>query len=85
MNIFYLHKNTEQCANMHCDKHVVKMILESAQLLCTAHRVCDGDDYCDDYNLYKKTHQNHPSAVWVRKSADNYRWLHELFFFLLIE
>ena len=39
----------------------------------------------NDYNLYKKTHENHPSAIWVRKSADNYQWLHELFFFLLIE
>ena len=85
MNIFYLHKNADQCAKMHCDKHVVKMILESAQLLCTAHRVCDGDNYCNDYNLYKKTHEKHASAIWVRKSADNYQWLHELFFFLLIE
>jgi len=85
MNIFYLHKNADQCAKMHCDKHVVKMILESAQLLCTAHRVCGSDNYCDEFNLYRKTHQNHPSAIWVRQSEDNYHWLHELFFFLLLE
>jgi Pyrimidine dimer DNA glycosylase len=42
MNIFYLDRDPEQAAQYHCDKHVVKMILESAQLLSTAHRVLDG-------------------------------------------
>jgi hypothetical protein len=42
MNIFYLDKNPKVCATMHCDKHVVKMIIEYAQLLSTAHRVLDG-------------------------------------------
>jgi len=42
MNIFYLHDNPNICAEMHVDKHCVKMILESAQLLSTAHRVLDG-------------------------------------------
>jgi hypothetical protein len=42
MNIFYLSKNTKECAEMHVDKHCVKMILEYAQLLSTAHRVLDG-------------------------------------------
>jgi hypothetical protein len=43
MNIFYLDPNPRTCAEMHNDKHVVKMILEYAQLLSTAHRVLDGD------------------------------------------
>lgn len=43
MNIFYLDPDPKVCAEMHCDKHVVKMILEYAQLLSTAHRVIDGD------------------------------------------
>ena len=43
MNIFYLDKNPNSCAQMHVDKHCVKMILEYAQLLSTAHRVIDGD------------------------------------------
>ena len=42
MNIFYLSRNPKECAEMHNDKHVVKMILESAQLLSTAHRILDG-------------------------------------------
>jgi len=42
MNIFYLDHDTRKCAEMHNDKHVVKMILEYAQLLSTAHRILDG-------------------------------------------
>lgn len=45
MNLFYLDENPELCAQYHCDKHVVKMILETAQLLSTAHRVLDGEPY----------------------------------------
>lgn len=47
MNIFYLDKNPQLAAQAHFDKHVVKMILESAQLLSTAHRVLDGDFWLD--------------------------------------
>ena len=47
MNIFALHESPEVSAEMACDKHVVKMILESAQLLCTVHRVLDGTEYTD--------------------------------------
>ena len=43
MNIFYLNENPELCAQEHNDKHVVKMCIEYAQLLSTAHRVLDGD------------------------------------------
>jgi hypothetical protein len=42
MNIFYLHNDPKTCAEMHNDKHCIKMILEYAQLLSTAHRVIDG-------------------------------------------
>lgn len=95
MNIFYLSHSPEQCAAMHNDKHTVKMVLEYAQLLSTAHRVLDGrrvvglsklnrkrtyyslpDDR--DGVLYSATHINHPSAVWVRQSYENYVWLHKL-------
>lgn len=42
MNIFILDKNPRIAAAMHCDKHVPKMVLESAQMLSTAHRMWDG-------------------------------------------
>ena len=44
MNIFYLHNDQKLCAQAHVDKHCVKMILEYAQLLSTAHRVLDGTE-----------------------------------------
>lgn len=95
MNIFYLDHDVYKCAEMHNDKHVVKMILEYAQLLSTAHRVLDGYEYAgisasgrkkkiwkldSDYDsvLYSATHINHPSAVWVRQSKQNYIWLSNL-------
>jgi len=45
MNIFYLDKDPMFCARQHCDKHVVKMIIEYAQLMSTAHRILDGKEY----------------------------------------
>ena len=45
MNIFYVDKNPVTAAKMMCDKHIIKMILESAQMLCTAKRVLDGKEY----------------------------------------
>lgn len=47
MNIFYLDEDPQTAAIMHADKHVVKMILESAQLLSTAHRYLDGEQYIE--------------------------------------
>ena len=93
MNIFYLNKQHVACAQQHNDKHCVKMILEYCQLLSTAHRVIDGENFTgrtatgrrvkrwrlDDEQredlLYKATHVNHPSAVWVRENQANYIWL----------
>ena len=62
MNIFYLDKNPIKAAQIQYNKHVVKMILESAQMLCTAHHHwADEIGYKSDYIPYKKTHYNHPS------------------------
>lgn len=47
MNIFYLDPDPTNCAEFHMDKHVIKMILEYCQLLSTAHRVLDGEEYFD--------------------------------------
>ena len=47
MNIFYVDRDPVKAAQMMCDKHIVKMILESAQMLCTVKRVLDGTPYDD--------------------------------------
>lgn len=75
MNIFYLDSDPKTCATYHCDKHVVKMILEYTQLLCTAHRSFSTIESISNIPLYKATHKNHPSAIWVRESPDNYNHL----------
>jgi len=91
MNIFYLDHDVRKCAEMHNDKHVVKMILEYAQLLSTGvgpsgrkktiYVLADNRDSI----LYSATHINHPSAVWVRQSDKNYDWLFALFQALMDE
>lgn len=103
MNIFYLDQNPKICAEMHNDKHCVKMIIEYAQLMSTAHRVLDGDEYYDltangrkikrwrmkdiefENGLMKASHINHPSGVWVRASKENYKWLCEMWLWLMKE
>ena len=78
MNIFYLSPDAIEAARMACDKHVVKMILESTQLLYTAQHVAGGNlDYCP-YTPYKIAHKNHPCAIWCRTTIENYNWLCEL-------
>jgi len=47
MNVFYLDADPYIAAQYHCDKHVVKMIIEYAQLMSTAHRILDGNMYID--------------------------------------
>lgn len=69
MNIFVLDKDITFCAQYHCDKHVVKQILETTQLLCTAHHIWGTEDV-----PYRKTHYNHPCAIWTRESKENYLW-----------
>ena len=85
MNIFYLDRDPMIAAQMMCDKHCVKMILESAQMLSTAHRVLDGDEYANEMGIYKLAHKNHPSTIWVRSSELNYRWLWEHYVALMDE
>ena len=85
MNIFYLDRDPDIAAQMMCDKHVVKMILESAQMLSTTHRVLDGDDYADYNGLYKMAHKNHPSTIWVRSGSKQYSWLYNHMWALMDE
>jgi len=72
MNIFYLDKCPRKAAQLQYNKHVVKMILESAQMLCTVHRYFGNEDV-----PYKSTHLNHPSTVWARTNNRNYMWLYQ--------
>ena len=70
MNIFITNICPVKSAQNLDDKRVIKMILESAQLLSTAIRYFN----IEHKDLYKSTHVNHPSSVWVRQSKQNYMW-----------
>lgn len=72
-----------KAAEYHCDKHVVKMILETAQLLYCAHWILNPDSIPP--NAYKKTHINHPCSIWVRESYENYAWTAALGWWLCLE
>jgi len=101
MNIFYLDESPKVSAQLMTDKHIVKMILESAQMLSTAHRVLDGypiTSYSEtgrrtqSYEhprlndvLYKSAYVNHPSTKWVRESIENYNWLYQHFYELNVQ
>lgn len=74
MNIFVLDTDTKKCAEYHNDKHVVKMILETAQLLCGVHWVLESKHDAP----YKLSHKNHPCAIWARECIENYIWLCDL-------
>jgi hypothetical protein len=72
MNIFVLDLDPRKCATYHSNSHVVKMILETAQLLCGVHHMTGSDA------PYKLSHKNHPCAIWARECMENYVWLCDL-------
>ena len=76
MNIFILDKDPKIAAQMHCDKHVPKMILETAQMMSTAHHIYNTPESA---LVYKKAHVNHPCTIWIRESVANYEWAWHLF------
>jgi len=77
MNIFFLDPNPKIAASMHCDQHLHKMILESAQMLSTAARFyAPWRKKWDD--VYKPTHLNHPCNLWLQKDIENVLWLTNL-------
>ena len=71
MNIFWLDTDPSKCAKYMCDKHIVKMILETAQLLCSAFKTSKV------IPPYRVTHYNHPCAIWARTSKQNFEKLYE--------
>ncbi len=82
VNLFFIDRDPVTCAHYHCNKHVVKLVIETAQMLSCAHQVfspvhIDG--------LYRKTHVNHPSTRWVREAPLQYRWAYDLFAALCTE
>ena len=82
MNIFFLSWNYDECARLYCDQHVVKIILEIAQMLYTAHWTMSDDGWNTDAPFtknkktrgYKSAHPKHPMTLWVGNCRENYMW-----------
>ncbi len=72
MNVFYTNACPVIAAYEQCIRHRNKMIVESAQLLSSVHHILGGAPVD---SIYKLTHKNHPSAIWVRRSKANYNWV----------
>lgn len=71
MNIFAVDYDPKIAGMMLCDKHVPRMILESAQMLCSAVNY----KAKEQVTPYKTTHINHPCTIWTRASKENFYWL----------
>lgn len=69
MNIFVTSNCPIKCAKNLDDKRVIKMVLETAQMLCTALNL-QGQQ-----TPYKSTHANHPANIWARETKSNWVWL----------
>jgi len=76
MNLFVLALDPIESARYHVDRHVVKMVLESAQILCTIHHLCDGEI---GNGWYKPTHVRHPVVVWGAECVGNYQYIFNQF------
>ena len=76
MNIFFLDKTPEKSAEMLCDKHVPKMLLESAQMLSTAVRKYEEETNTEPLAepIYKSAYPNHPMTKWVCETKHNFDW-----------
>jgi len=79
MNIFSTYNSPEKSAIALDNKRVVKMVLESAQMLSTAIYFYKGKA------PYKPNHINHPCTIWVRNNKQNYQWLFEHYVYLFQE
>lgn len=81
MNIFVLDNNPKVAAAMMCDKHVVKMIIETCQILSMVMDTNYKPQFGSTPSIqlgcpqYPKAHLKHPSTLWTMKSRGNYRWL----------
>ena len=80
MNLFYLEEDPEACAESHCNKHVPKMTVETAQLLCNVHHRMKDDVKKKDipYKYSRSGHVKLAPMIWLMQSIANYRWTVQL-------
>lgn len=84
MNIFILDEDPVIAASYHCDQHLQKMILESAQMLSTAlHHLAEKHGPLTPLEgIYKPAYQSHPCTQWCHESYANFMWVVDLVYSL---
>ena len=77
MNIFILDSDPRNSAEMHCDKHVVKMHVEGIQMLVSVMQRygINHGVYTKAGTLHKGGYANHPCTRWAGDSYANFQWL----------
>jgi hypothetical protein len=94
MNIFFLSMNSTKLANMYCDQHVIKILLEICQMLYTAWFFSDEMDYVSEHapfnknkttRGYKPAHKGHPMTLWISSCRENYTFAAEIAMSLALE
>ena len=73
MNLFFLHSDPSICAQQHCDKHVVKMLLETTQILYTSFYINNCIHLLPDF-AYRKASPAHPTVIWVSLCISNWNY-----------
>jgi len=84
VNRFIIADTPQEIAQALCDKHVVKMPLEEAQMLCTVVRRYD-PDFADKHGLYKTAHAKHPCTLWAGETRANYNFAFRLWNHMCLE
>lgn len=85
MNIFVLDIDPTKSAQYLCDTHLIRMVQETTELLCTVHRLMDGDEQGKlpkashstlEELLLPATDVDHPCVLWAMESIHNYHWIY---------
>lgn len=74
MNIFILDTDMTKNVQSYVNKHVIKMCLETCQMLSTTYYFTNQEELAP----YKINHPQHPCSIWARESLSNWLWLKEL-------
>jgi hypothetical protein len=77
MNIFVLDYDKKLAAKYHCDKHIVKMTTETAQMVSFTHRIINDNHLPEFIMNISKSQVSHPCTKWARESYENFIWLCE--------
>jgi hypothetical protein len=79
VNFFYLDKDPKKCAKYYCNKHILKIPIEIAQILSKIHYELNSKiDYSKIYKNSSVVKNTLGPYCWIKESLDNYFWASKL-------